>query len=106
MEDYVANRGLADKFLTRLEGTMLPRTIFLSRLIGLYCILIALSMITRRQATVETVTALLQNPSMMLILGVITLAAGLALVLAHNIWSGDALVVVASGTIRNEYKSK
>src|SRR3984893_15428554 len=75
---------------------MLPRTIFLSRLIGLYCILIALSMITRRQATVETVTTLLQNPSMMLILGVITLAAGLALVLAHNIWSGGALVVVVT----------
>jgi hypothetical protein len=47
-----------DEFFTqkqRLEGTMSPRTLFLSRLIGLYCILIALSMITRRQATVETV---------------------------------------------------
>ena len=45
---------------------MSPRTLFLSRLIGLYCIFIALSMMARRQATVETVTALLQNPSMML----------------------------------------
>jgi len=72
------------------------RTLFLSRLIGLYCILVALSMMTRRQATVETVTALLQNPSMMLILGVITLAAGLAMVLAHNIWSGGTLVVVVT----------
>src|SRR5579872_1823618 len=34
---------------------MSPRTLFISRLVGLYCILIALSMITRRQATVETV---------------------------------------------------
>ncbi len=75
---------------------MSSRTIFLSRLIGLYCIVIALSMITRRQATVETVTALLQNPSMMLIVGIITLAAGLAVVLAHNIWSGGALAVVAT----------
>ena len=75
---------------------MSSRTIFLSRLIGLYCIVIALSMMTRRQATVETVTALLQNPSMMLILGVGTLAAGLAVVLAHNIWSGGALVVVVT----------
>ena len=75
---------------------MSPRTLFISRLVGLYCILIALSMITRRQATVETVTVLLQNPSMTLILGVITLAAGLALVLAHNIWSGGALVVVVT----------
>ena len=75
---------------------MSSRTIFLSRLIGLYCIVIALSMMTRRQATVETVTALLQNPSMMLIVGIITLAAGLAVVLAHNIWSGGALVVVVT----------
>jgi hypothetical protein len=82
--------------LQRLEGTMSPRTRFLSRLIGLYCILIALSMMTRRQAIVEAVTVLLQNPSMTLILGVITLAAGLAMVLAHNIWSGGALVVVVT----------
>jgi len=75
---------------------MSPRTVFLSRLLGLYCILVALSMMTRRETTVETVTALLQNPSMMLILGVITLAAGLAMVLAHNIWSGGALVVVVT----------
>jgi len=75
---------------------MSSRTVFLSRLIGLYCIVIALSMMTRRQATVETVTALLQNPSMMLIVGIITLAAGLAMVLAHNIWSGSALAVVVT----------
>ena len=40
---------------------MSSRTVFLSRLIGLYCIVIALSMMTRRQATVETVATLLQN---------------------------------------------
>src|ERR1700722_433311 len=82
--------------LQRLEGTMSPRTLFLSKLIGLYCILIALSMMTRRQATVETVMVLLQNPSMTLILGIVTLAAGLAMVLAHNLWSGGALVVMVT----------
>jgi hypothetical protein len=75
---------------------MSPRTIFLSRLIGLYCILVALSMITRRQATLESVTALLHNPSMIFIVGIITLAAGLAMALAHNIWSGGALAVVVT----------
>ena len=75
---------------------MSPRTIFLSRLIGLYCILVALSMITRRHATLESVTGLLRNPSMILLIGVITLAAGLAMVLAHNIWSGAALAVVVT----------
>ena len=75
---------------------MSPRTLFLSRLIGLYCILVALSTMTRRQATAETVTALLQSPSMILIVGIITLAAGLAMVLAHNIWSGGVLAVVVT----------
>lgn len=75
---------------------MSSRTLFLSRLIGLYCILAAVSMMARRQATVGTVTALLQSPSMMLIVGIITLAAGLAIVLAHNIWSGSALAVVVT----------
>ena len=75
---------------------MSPRTIFLSRLIGLYCIFVALSMMTRRQATVETVEALLHNPSMMFILGVITLVGALSMVLAHNIWSGSALAVVVT----------
>jgi putative exporter of polyketide antibiotics len=75
---------------------MSPRTLFLSRLIGLYCILIALSMITRKQATLESITTLLHNPSMMFVLGAITLIAGLAMVLAHNIWSGGALAVVVT----------
>lgn len=75
---------------------MSRRTLFLSRLIGLYCILVALSMMTRGQATVETVTALLHNPSLMLILGVTTLVAGLAMVLAHNVWSGGALAMIVT----------
>jgi hypothetical protein len=75
---------------------MSPRTHFLSRLIGLYAILVALSMFSRGQASAETVAALLQNPSMVFVLGVVMLAAGLAMVLAHNIWSGGALVVVVT----------
>jgi hypothetical protein len=75
---------------------MSPRTLFLSRLIGLYCILVALSMITRRQATLESVTALLHDPSMIFVLGAITLIAGLAMVLTHNIWSGGALAVIVT----------
>jgi len=53
-------------------------------------------MITRKQAALESVTALLHNPSMIFIVGVITLAAGLAMVLAHNIWSDGALAVIVT----------
>ena len=70
---------------------MLPRTMFLSKLIGLYLILISLAMLTHRQATVESITALMHNPPVLFVVGVIAVAAGLAMVLGHNIWSGGML---------------
>jgi hypothetical protein len=79
-----------------MEGNMPTRTIFLSRLIGLYCILAVPSLLLHRQATVDAIAGLLHNSSMILVLGVITLAAGLAMILAHNIWRGGALVVVVT----------
>ena len=75
---------------------MTSRTTFLARLIGLYLILIALTLSIRGQDTVQTVTAMLHDPSMLLLLGVIALAAGLAMILAHNVWSGGALPVAVT----------
>ena len=72
------------------------RTIFLSRLIGLYCILVVPSMILHRQATVDWMTALLNSAALMWVLSVITLTIGLAMVLAHNVWSGGVLPVVVT----------
>src|SRR5208337_2104586 len=73
---------------------MSPRTTFLGRLIGLYCVLCSLFMISHRQATVATVNALIHNPPMLFIVAVITLVAGLAIVLGHNVWSGGVLPVI------------
>ncbi|MGB7547527.1 MAG: hypothetical protein WBM14_07255 [Terracidiphilus sp.] len=75
---------------------MSSRTIYLSRLIGLYCVLVVPSMIVRREATVDTVSALLHSQSTMFVLGFIAITAGLAMVLAHNLWSGGALTVVVT----------
>ena len=75
---------------------MSSRTIFLSRLIGLYCILVVPSLVLHRQATVDWMTALFNNPALMWVLSVITLTIGLAMVLAHNFWSGGALPVVVT----------
>ncbi len=73
---------------------MSPRTIFLSRLFGLSCILVALPMMFHKQAVIEMDTVFLRDPSIMFLTGVLTLVAGLATVLAHNIWSGGVLPVV------------
>jgi hypothetical protein len=75
---------------------MTPRTVFLSKLIGLYCIVLSLSMFTNRQMTVETVTALANNRPLLYVVGVMAVAAGLAMVLSHNVWSGGALPVIVT----------
>jgi hypothetical protein len=81
----------------RSSKPSVPRlTIFLSRLIGLFAMLFALSLLTHKEATVETLTALVRNPPLLLIFGMVWLAAGLAIVLGHNIWSGGALPVVVT----------
>jgi len=78
------------------EDTMLPRTIFLSRLLGLYSLVIGLAMVAHRQATIETIRAMVHNGPAMYLSGVIALAAGLAMVLGHNVWKGGALPVVVT----------
>jgi hypothetical protein len=75
---------------------MSPRTAFLGSLIGLYCILVSLSMMVHKQATVEAVTALVHTPALMFAVGVIAVVAGLAMILGHNVWSGGALPVVVT----------
>ena len=77
---------------------MSPRTVYPARLIGIYCILIALAMLSHKQATVEVVIAFLHNPPLIFFLGVIMVVAGLALVLGHNVWSGGAETVVVTLT--------
>jgi hypothetical protein len=75
---------------------MSPRTIFLSKLFGLYYLFAALAMILHKQRFVETVTALLHDASVMFLVGILALLGGLALVLAHNVWSRGALAVVVT----------
>jgi len=71
-------------------------TIFLSRLLGLYCILAALAMITHKRMILDAVTVILHNSPALYIVGVLTLIAGLAMILGHNVWSGGVLPVVVT----------
>jgi hypothetical protein len=71
-------------------------TRFLSRLLGLYCLLIAVAMLAQRQATVVTVGELLHDRPLMYVLGVLCVFAGLAMILVHNIWSGGPAAVIVT----------
>jgi hypothetical protein len=64
--------------------------------LGLFAIVVALAMITYKQETIEIITSLLSNAAAVFAVGLIGVAAGLAVVLAHNVWSGGALPVVVT----------
>ena len=73
---------------------MSPLTIFLAKFLGLYCIVVALALMPRKQTTVATIKALAGNPPLLVFAEVLGLAAGPAMIIGHNVWSGGALPVV------------
>jgi putative exporter of polyketide antibiotics len=75
---------------------MAAPTAFLSRLIGIYCILIALPMGANKSAFVDMVAALVHSAAVLYLFGLILVAAGLALVLTHNVWSGRAPAIIVT----------
>lgn len=73
---------------------MAERTLFLSKLIGVYCIVLAIAMAMNKVATLQMIGALLNDPPVLYVLGSAVTVAGLAIVLQHNRWSGLAAVLV------------
>jgi hypothetical protein len=72
------------------------RTVFLGKLLGLYCIAVSLSIFAHAQATVEIMKAILRDPPLLFVTGLVGMTAGLAIVLAHNVWSGGVLPIVVT----------
>ncbi len=75
---------------------MSPLTVFLGKLIGLYCIIAPLALMRHKQSTIASIRALIGNPPLLLLVEVIALITGLAMVLGHNIWSSGALAFVVT----------
>jgi hypothetical protein len=75
---------------------MSTRTVFLSKLFGLYYIFAALAMFLHKQRFVETVTAVANNDSVMFPVSIGAVLGGLALILAHNIWSRGTLAITVT----------
>ncbi len=68
-------------------------TVLLARFIGLFTVLLVIGLLVRGSATVEAAVA---DGPVMLVYSIISLAAGLAMILGHNVWSGGALPVVVT----------
>jgi hypothetical protein len=74
----------------------MPRTTFLARLIGLFFVIAALSMLVRKGTSHEAIAGLIHNPSLLVVLELLGVLGGLAMVLGHNIWSGGFLPIVVT----------
>ena len=72
---------------------MFTLTIYLARLIGLSTLLLAAGVLFRGNALIMATVA---DGPVMLVYAVFSLAAGLAIILGHNVWSGGALPVIVT----------
>jgi hypothetical protein len=68
-------------------------TVYLARLIGLFALLVGIGCLVRGNAVIESTVA---NGPIMLVYALVSVAAGLAMVLGHNVWSGGTLPVVVT----------
>ena len=78
---------------------MSATTVFLGRLLaGLYLIAISAGMLANRQRTMAALDEMARRGPWMLFSGMVATAAGLAVVLGHQVWSGGALPIVVTLT--------
>lgn len=75
---------------------MRPQTRFLSRMFGMYCLVMGFFVMTHREAMLRMVLALIADKPLMFVMAMLLVFAGLAMVLEHNIWKGGALPVVVT----------
>jgi hypothetical protein len=62
-------------------------TVFLSRLIGLVSLIVAVPMVLDKPSMMATFGLLVEDRGLMLVLGIASVVAGAAIVLLHNVWN-------------------
>lgn len=67
---------------------------FLSKVIGLYLIIISLAMWLNMPEFTHNTLELINNPAVMFVSGFFTLILGLLLVVSHNIWQWNWRVII------------
>jgi hypothetical protein len=61
-------------------------TVFLSRLIGLVALIVAVPMILDKQSMLTTFGVVVEDRGLLLLVGMASVVAGAAIVLLHNVW--------------------
>ena len=74
---------------------MSPLTRYLSRLLGVFLLVTAVSEWTQPGLLTVIAPAMVDQPALFWVSGMLTFATGLAVVLGHNVWSDPAAAVVS-----------
>lgn len=74
----------------------MPHTAFLAKLIGLFSMIVAVLVGIRKNATLLTLGGIVQSAEILMVLGFISLAVGLAIVLSHNVWRKGLLALIVT----------
>jgi hypothetical protein len=69
-------------------------SIFLARLIGPFALALGLALVFQGTGFRAFASEFMASPALIFLSGVITLPAGLAIVLTHNVWTPDWRVVI------------
>jgi hypothetical protein len=69
-------------------------TAYIAQLLGLYLVLSGVLMIVREQAMMLLVPKFVDSPAFLYFLGSLRVLIGLAIVLAHNMWTGTLGTII------------
>jgi len=70
-------------------------TAYFARFLGLWALITSLCMVLN-PAPEASMSVLFHDPAAMFVTGLLLVVVGLAIVLAHNVWSGGALPVIVT----------
>jgi hypothetical protein len=76
------------------KGQDMTTSIFLAKLIGLFALALGLAVLLHGGGFRTLASEFLASPALIFLSGLITLPAGLAIVLTHNVWTPDWRVVI------------
>jgi hypothetical protein len=79
-----------------IGGSVMQNTHFLAQLIGLFVLIESIATLAQKRAFIAAADGIIQNRPLLFVLGSLELLAGLAMILAHNVWVGGALTIVVT----------
>ena len=72
----------------------MPTSLFLAKLIGPVCLVIGVALLVNGEGFRALLFEFLDSPALIFVSGIITMVAGLAIVVTHNVWAADWRVLI------------